>query len=411
MSSYRYVILGGGLAAGYAAQAYADVGGVQGELQIISVEEIVPYERPPLSKDFLAGDESVDEILINAPDFYREHGIDVRLGTRVDRVDLQEKVLHAGDERFGFEKLLIATGSHLRRLDVPGTDLENVFYLRRIGQSRAIRAAAEEAQQAVVVGGSFIGMEVASVLQSSGVTTTMVFPESRVWEAFFTPRMSEFFENYYRDRGVHFVKNAEIARLMGNGRVNHVELGSGQTLSADLVVLGIGVEPNIDIFRDTGLELNNGILVNRFLETNFPGVFAAGDVARYHDTLFDTQRRVEHWDNAYSQGRHAMQVMLGRYEPYVHVPYFFSDVFDLSYEFWGDTQNHNEVVHRGEVESGSFSVWWLKNGRLRAAFIINRPDSERELAQTWIERGEPLEADALADAKTPLRPAETAAVA
>lgn len=408
MRSYKYVILGGGLAAGYAAQEFAASGVEPGMVCIVSDEHTLPYERPPLSKDFLAGEETAEDILINDPDFYEENGITVLLNHRVDRVDLEAKQLHADGEAIAFDKLLIATGSHLNRLDAPGAQLDNIFYLRRIDDSRAIRRAAQEAKRAVVVGGSFIGMEVTSVLQDAGVETTMVFPQDRVWASFFTPEMSQFFENYYRERGVTFVKGQTAQSFEGDddGRVARVVLASGEKLDADLVVLGIGVAPNVALFQDSPLHVDDGIVVNRFLETNMPDVFAAGDVARYHDVIYDQPRHIEHWDNAYSQGQHAAQVMTGRYEPFVHVPYFFSDVFDLSYEFWGDTAEADEVVHRGDVATGSFSTWWLKDGRLQAAFVMDRPEEERELAPQWIKSGVRLSAEALADEDEPLRPVE-----
>jgi NADPH-dependent 2,4-dienoyl-CoA reductase/sulfur reductase-like enzyme len=243
------------------------------------------------------------------------------------------------------------------------------------------------------------------VLQSADVDVTMVFPEAHVWEAFFTPEMSAFFENYYRDRGVIIMPRAEVVEFEGaNGRLTRVVLKSGTHLEANLVVAGVGVQPNTELFADNDLQIRDGgIVVNRFLETNLLGVFAVGDVAYYNDVLFDRSRRIEHWDNAMSQGQHAIKNMMGAHEPFVHVPYFFSDVFDLSYEFWGDTTGAQEIVHRGDVENGRFSVWWLgADGRLLAAFVMNRPDEERELAQQWIREAKKLTAEKLADDQKPL---------
>lgn len=414
MPFYKCVILGGGLAAGYAAQAAAEAGVEPGELGIVSAEATLPYERPPLSKDFLAGDKTAAEILINEPSFYEENNIDVHLETVVGRVDLQHKQLYTNDEPITYEKLLIATGARPHKFDLPGSNLEGLFYLREIGDAQHIRAAAEDAFRAVVIGGSFIGMEVASVLQQSGVDTTMVFPGEHVWESFFTPRMSTFFETYYQERGVEFVTGTKAASFKGeNGRISHVVLQTGQELPADLVVAGIGVIPNTELFAnssvhaDTALQIEDGIVVNRFLETNVPDVFAAGDVARYADPIFGKTRRIEHWDNAVAQGQHAMRAMMGKRELFAHVPYFFSDVFDLSYEFWGDTAAADQVVHRGDVEDGQFSAWWLKDGRLHATFVMDRPDEERELAPQWIKSGQPLAAERLQDSEQSLRGAAT----
>lgn len=401
MSTYKYVILGGGLVAGYAAQEFAAHDVPAGEICIVSAEKTLPYERPPLSKDFLAGDESVEDILINEPDFYDENGIAVKLKTAITDVDLDKKELYANGDTINFERLLIATGAHPKILDVPGADLDNIFYLRSVEDAQQIRKKARNARTAIVIGGSFIGMEVTSVLQGLGVETTMVFPEERVWESFFTPQMSTFFERYYRDRGVTILHQEKVTAFEGKDRVTHVITASGQRIVADLVVAGIGVVPNIDLFADSDLKLTDeGIIVNRFLETNLPDVLAAGDVTCYKDVVFERPLHVEHWDNAVNQGRHAARVMLGEYQPYEHVPYFFSDEFDLSYEFWGDTSGAAEVVHRGEVEEGRFSVWWLDGEcRLVAAFVMNRPEEEREMAPQWIKSGKQLRKDWLGDAQ------------
>jgi NADPH-dependent 2,4-dienoyl-CoA reductase/sulfur reductase-like enzyme len=392
MTLYNYVIIGGGLAAGYAAKEFAEQGITPGQLCILSAETTLPYERPPLSKDFLAGKESAEEILINPPAFYEKHGIEVKLDTPDESVNLQQKRLYADTIAISYEKLLIATGSQPRTFDLPGADLTNIFYLRQISDARRIRNAAKDAKKAVVIGGSFIGMETTAVFQSSGVNTTMVFPEKRVWDAFFTPEMSAFFERYYQEQGVTILPEQEIEAFLGDGRVTHVKLKSGRELPADLVVCGIGVTPNSALFNANKLEMKDGgILVNRFLETNLPDVFAAGDITYYRDIIYGRLKHVEHWDNAVQQGRHAARAMLGIREPFEHVPYFFSDVFDLSYEFWGDTKDATQTIFRGNVENGSFSTWWLgENGRLLAAFVMNRPEEERENASKWIKSGAKL---------------------
>lgn len=395
MDSFKYVILGGGLTSGYAAQEFTKRGISAGQLCIVSAEETPPYERPPLSKDFLAGEENVDNILINEPDFYEENDIVLKLGTAVTKVNLDKKQLYTKNGTINYEKLLIATGAAPHTFDLPGAHLNNIFYLRQVDDARQIREQAQEAGKAVVIGGSFIAMETASVLQSQGVDTTMVFPETRVWQAFFTPEMSAFFEKYYRDRGVTILPEQEIDSFAGKEKVTYVVTKSGDQLPADMVVAGIGVSANSDLFTDSALQLDDGaIRVNRFLETNLPDVLAAGDVTRYRSTLYERPLHIEHWDNAVAQGRHAASVMLGEIQPFEHVPYFFSDVFDLSYEFWGDTQDAVEAVHRGSVEDGKFSTWWLDNdGRLVAAFVMNRPDEERELAPRWIKSHKQLSAD------------------
>ncbi len=406
MPFYKYAILGGGLVAGHAAQTFVEEGLDPGQLAIISAEPQLPYDRPPLSKSFLKGEESFGNILINDPHFYRDNVIRTYLDNPTVTADLDQRQLTLEDGTIvSFEQLLIATGSKLRRFDLPGADLDGISYLRNVRHARQIRRLAEEAERAVVIGGSFIGMEVASALSQHGLQATIVLPEERVWQAFFTPPMSAFFEDYYRQRGIEFLKRAEVTGFSGQGKVQLVHVAQGEreiNLPTDLVVAGIGVRPNVDLFVDSELDTEDGILVDRFLETPVDGVFAAGDVARYPDNIFDQLRRVEHWDNAVSQGQHAARVMSGQRQPFVHVPYFFSDVFDLSYEFWGDASRADVVVHRGDVENGRFSVWWLADDRLQAAFIMNRPDEERELAPQWIEKQQLISAETLAYSDRPL---------
>jgi NAD(P)H-nitrite reductase large subunit len=402
MQKYEYLVLGGGVAAGYAAETFIEEGGKAGDLCIVSAEAQPPYERPPLSKDILTGEEESDNIFINEPDYYADHGIALKLNTQVEKVDFHKRLLYSQQEEVGFEKLIIATGSQVRTLELPGSELDNIFYLRTIEDALQIRAASKDAQQAVIIGGSFIGMEVASSLQQSDVQSTLVFPQSRVWASFFTPEMSHFFEEHYRAQGVALVKQANVVGFEGNGQVTAVKLDNGEQLAADLVVAGIGVIPNVALFRQSGLAINEGILVNDHLETNIPGIYAVGDVAEYEDAIFNTRRRVEHWDNAFVQGQHVMKSMLGRPEPFVHVPYFFSDVFDLSFEYWGDGSGHDEVIYRGEVESGSFSTWWLRDKRLVAAFAMDRPEAEGEFAEQWIQSGAEIPVELLRNPQTDL---------
>jgi NADPH-dependent 2,4-dienoyl-CoA reductase/sulfur reductase-like enzyme len=366
MKSFRYIILGGGMAAGYGARAFVENGAKPGELAILSSDEDLPYERPPLSKGFLAGRDTEESILINKPEFYREHGIEVVLREVVERVDFAAKRLRArSGAEYAFDKLLIATGARPRTLDLPGP----IYYLRSAADSRRIREAASRARSAAVIGGGFIGMEVASVLAQKGIEVTMLVAEDRIWQRLFTPELSAFFQRYYEARGVKVVTRT--------GPVT-----ARQTAGAELVVAGVGVVPETALFETTGLALQNGILVNEYLETNVPGVWAAGDVADYRDILYDRRRRVEHWDNAVKQGPHAARAMAtGAREPFRNLPYFFSDVFDLSWEFWGDTSDADRTEMRGDYDSKSFSVWWWKGTRLVAAFLMNRPEEERERAQ------------------------------
>lgn len=403
MKSAKHVILGGGMVAGYCAKELVERGLKAGELTIVSADTSVPYERPPLSKGFLAGKDSEESIRINPEDFYQGHGIDLKLRSEAATVDPGRKVVHlrAGEE-LSFENLVIATGARVRKLDLQGSNLPGLRYLRSLDDSKQIQAHAQNAKRAAVIGGGFIAMEVASVLAQKGLETTMIVREDRIWGRLFTPAMSGFFEKYYAARGVRFVKQARIEALQGKTSVESVLLQGNHAVPCELVVAGVGVQPVTDPVAVGRIEVTDGVVVNDYLETAVPGIFAAGDVANYRDTLFDRRRRVEHWDNAVSQGRHAARLLSGDRAPFVHVPYFFSDVFDLSYEFWGDASGADAVVERGDLSTNSFSVWWLSKDRLVAAFAMNRSDEERNAASRWIESKQPVAADKLKSAASVL---------
>jgi NADPH-dependent 2,4-dienoyl-CoA reductase/sulfur reductase-like enzyme len=399
MAEARFVILGGGMVAGYAAKQMVELGLKPGELAILSADTAIPYERPPLSKGFLAGKDSEDSIRINSNNFYHEHGIDVKLGCEIRSIDAKQKRLNLkSGGPVKFNKLVVATGARPRTLNIPGASSENLFYLRSMNDSKAIRAAAQSAKRVVVIGSGFIGMEVAAVLAQKTIEVTMVLAEDRIWKRLFTPEMSRFFEGYYGTRGVRFVKNSQVTELRGTGAVNTVVLADGKTISCEMVVAGIGVQPATEMLADSGLDIGDGLMVNEYLEASHPDTLGAGDVANYQDVLFAKRRRVEHWDNAVSQGQHCARVLMGERTPFRHVPYFFSDVFDLSYEYWGDSFGAEQIVHRGDLSSNSFSVWWLRQKQLVAAFIMKRPAEERDFAPDWIESKQVLSGAKLADA-------------
>jgi len=306
-----------------------------------------------------------------------EHGIELKLGREISSVDAKRKrlILKSGGES-GFDQLIVATGARPRTLDIPGAKLRNVHYLLSLDDSKAIRLFAEGIKRVVA----------------------MVLSEDRIWKRFFSPQMSSFFESYYSARGVQFVKSATVTELRGDMAVNSVVLASGKAIACEMVVVGVGVFPATDMLADSGIELADGVLVNEYLETNQTGIYAAGDVANYQDVLFGKRRRVEHWDNAVSQGQYCAHALMGERTPFKHVPYFFSDVFDLSYEYWGGSSGAEQIIHRGDLSGKSFSVWWLREKRVVAAFTMNRPDEERDAAPKWIEGRQQVSAAKLENA-------------
>ncbi len=396
MQGYPFVILGGGVAAGYAAQVFAQHPDYNAnDLAIISAEDTLPYDRPTLSKDYMEGKADITDARINEPTFYQDNDIDVYLNTRINQIDPQEKMLYSDNgDGFAYDNLLLATGSRLRTLDVPGSDLDGLHYLRRIGQSQAIRQAMQHTEQVVIIGGGYIGMETASVLAESGKEVTMLFPHEHLMEHhFFTDDLSGYFEDYFAERGVSFVRNAQVKEIIGeSGRVSSVNTVSQGAYEADLVIAGIGVEPNTELAD--GLQLQRasendggGFEVDAYLQTSLTDISAAGDAANYPDSYFGKRRRIEHWQNAKDQGEYWAHRMLGDTdEPFKTIPYFFSDVFDLSYEFWSDASASEQIIYRGDFDDDSISVWWLnEDNLLMAAFIMNRPDEERTMAQEWLQ--------------------------
>lgn len=402
---FKYLILGGGTVAGYAAQEMVKLGQQPGDLGIISSDSVLPYHRPHLSKQaFISGKMHADMMLINPPEFYTSNGIAVHLDTLATGVDwTQRRVLTAENTAVEYEQLLIATGCSSRVLNLPGKDLSGVCYLRSINDGRRIRDLASKSRRAVCVGAGFIGLEVASALASRGIETSIAYRDDRVMANLFTPEISAFFERYYAARGVKLLPGTGVSGLAGTDRLNAVVTSTGEEIPADIVVMGVGAVPATEIFEGSSLQIERrAIVVNEYLETNIPGVLAAGDVTSYYDVIFGRHRHVEHWDTAVAQGKHAARIFMGAREPYDRLSYFFSRMFDLSWEFWGDTQGANQVVNRGTIEDGRFSTWWLRDDVPVAVLMMRRPREERQAAQRWIRNGEPISPALLADDSQPL---------
>lgn len=405
MKKYKYIILGGGTTAGYAAKEFVEQGFPKGELCIVSAESILPMNRPPLSKDYLKDKSEDDEILINENDYYELNGIDVKLKTCARGVNFGDKQIELDNgETVQYEKLLIATGSALKKLHIDNGDLDNIFYLRNIKHSDKIREAAKKVKKAVVIGGGYIGTETAAVLNQHGLKVTMIVPEDRILARFATADIASFFQNKFRDKGIDIIFHDEAVKFSGNDAVKAVELKSGKKLETDMVVAGIGVEANTKIFEETRLNINEGIVVNEYCETNLPDVYAAGDVAEFPDVIFDKTRVVEHWEHAFEQGQHAARVMTGTREPYIFIPFFFSDVFDYSYEYFGDQETADTAINRGDIEKGDFSTWWVDGNRVVAAFIMaSRPEVEGKSARRWIKNKTNIDKDKIHNPENDLR--------
>src|SRR6476660_4001500 len=375
-----FLPLGGGSASATAAETLR-MAGAEGSIAILCAENTLPYHRPPLSKEFLLKGTDQTRLLIHDQSFYRDHDIEVHLGTRVRRVDAHSRTIETDrGDHVRFDKLLIATGASVRRLSVPGVDLEGIHYLRTVDDAVSLYQALARAQQAIVLGASFLGMEVAASLATRGVATTLIAREALLYEKLRSPEVSDFFAEYFRARGVDFIFGEEVKEFWGTAKVEGIVTSSGKKMPCDIVAVGIGVSPEVGFLGDSGIDVDGGILVDQHLETNKPGIYAAGDVANFYNPISRTRYRAEHWDNAVKQGRLAAWNMLGERQSWRTVSYFFSDVFDLTFNVVGDTEQASERIVRGSIETKPFSVLYLKKDTLRGAFLLEQSFVETKAA-------------------------------
>ncbi|HLF77729.1 MAG TPA: FAD-dependent oxidoreductase [Dehalococcoidia bacterium] len=386
MRDVNYLIIGGGLASIRAARQIRK-GDPDGSILVAGEEPDLPYDRPPLSKEFLAGDKTSEEILLEPHGALSDMRIEMALGQPAVRLDAAGMLaLLSNGEQIHFERALIATGGRPIRLAVPGADLAGVHYLRTIADARAIAADATPGRKAVVVGGGFIGIEVAATLRKRGLDVTVLEALPRIWARFGNEDLSNFVQGYCQERGVQFLTGSAISELRGRDRVESVVTAAGKELPCDLVCIGVGIRPNVELATDAGLDVENGIVVDQGMRTSHPDIYAAGDVINYYDPISGRRRRVEHWGHAEYSGQIAGANMAGGAEVYNLLSYVWSDIFDLHLEFAGDEDQHDAALLRGDPKDGSFMILYVKDGKLTAFFAINAPPREfaglRRLIQT-----------------------------
>ncbi len=398
VKSYKYIIIGGGLAGGKAVDGIRQVDET-GKVAVVTEEPHRPYERPPLSKDYLRGEAGLESVYVGEAAHYEAADAEVLTGVRATRLipDRRRVALDDGRE-LEYEKLLLATGGHAWRLPLPGSDLENVFTLRTIEDSDRIREAAGEGAHALIMGGSFIGCEVAASLRQLGTQVTMVFPESRLLERIVPVALSDLLFATYRDEGVEVFPGTVSEGLEGDGKVERAKLDNSKVLDVDLVVMGVGIRLNTELADEAGLELNEqgALIVDEQLRTSDLDIYGAGDIAAWPDPTFGERLRVEHWDVARRQGRRAGRNMAGEEKAYTALPYFFSDLFDLSFEVWGNLNSWEETVVRGSPGKGSFAYYYFDGGRLVGVLSMGRPSSERNPMQELVKARAPYD-DVAAD--------------
>jgi 3-phenylpropionate/trans-cinnamate dioxygenase ferredoxin reductase component len=395
------VIAGGGLAGANTAFALRDQG-FAGRVVLVGEETDPPYERPPISKEYLRGEKSLDEVLVRPLADYETLDIELLRGRRAVTLDPAIRRLNLDDgTNLTYDALVIATGAAPRRLGSTAAFLDGVQYLRDAADADALRAAAAEATSIAVIGGGWIGSEVAASLRQLGHSVTLISNLARPLERVLGPEVADVYRNVHLEQGVRLA-HGHVAGLEGDGRVARLRLSDGQRIPADLVVIGVGAAPRIKLATRGGLVTRDGaIVVDEYLRTSVPNIYAIGDVASAWHPRYGRHLRVEHWDNAIHQGRAAAANIVGVGEPYARIPYFYSDQFDLGMEYRGYAPEWDEVVVRGDVAAREFHAFWLADHRVVAAMNVNLWHDGEEL-QRLVEAEGPIDPRRLADPAVPL---------
>jgi 3-phenylpropionate/trans-cinnamate dioxygenase ferredoxin reductase subunit len=370
----EYLLIGG-WASGHCA-AELRRGGADGEILLVGREREPPYERPPLSKEYVRGEAKREDAYVQPASWYEENGVELRAGTNVMSLDVEARTAKLqGGEEVGFEKALLATGANVNILRVEGANLDRIHYLRTFGNSDNIRADAEKADRVVLVGGSYIGCEVAASLKSKGTDCAIVMIEDVVLSRTFGEGAGRWFQELLESKGIEIHGGETLAAFEGDDHASAVVTESGNTIEGDMVVVGAGVKPDVMLAERAGLDVGDGIVCDSTLQTSVDGIFAAGDVCSYESVVHGRRLRVEHWDVAMQQGMHAAHSMMGEGNPYEVVPYFFSDLADwVSLEYVGPAMDWDEEIWRGDRDAGEFAVFYLKDGKVAGALTVERSE-------------------------------------
>jgi NADPH-dependent 2,4-dienoyl-CoA reductase/sulfur reductase-like enzyme len=398
MNDFELAIVGGGLASARAIRSYREAGG-EGRIVLVSRDSVLPYHRPPLSKRFLRGESEAMDALVEQEAFYAESDVELLLATSVQGVNVNEKRLELGHRGpLRYNRLLLATGATPNRLEVPGASLGNVFLLRSLDDSAAIREAAIKAREAVVVGGGFIGVEVAASLRHVGLEVTLLHRANGLFQLLKAPALERELVTLFQDNDVDVILLDEVKAFGGRERVDSVKTDSGAVLTADLAVLGVGVEPVTDLLEGSGIELDNGVIVNERFETSVPDVYAVGDVANFNDPLFG-RRRIEHWSNANYQGTEVGNILAGEDGGYDIVSSFFTEFFGLTMKVFGDIESADDLVIRGSLSDRDLIGFYLQEGALVATVVVDQEEeTEEKLKELIRAKAVPVDEEMLADA-------------
>jgi 3-phenylpropionate/trans-cinnamate dioxygenase ferredoxin reductase component len=407
LSSQTFVIVGGGLAGAKAAEALRD-SSFDGQIILFAEEAHLPYERPPLSKEYLAGKKTLSDFTVQNSDWYHEHNVDLRLGTRVSAVDATEHTVGLPDgTTVHYDKLLLATGSAPKRPPIPGSDAAGVRYLRTYDDAGALNSVLAEGSSLAVVGAGWIGLEVAASARQRGVQVTVVESAKQPLVAALGETVGEVFATLHRDHGVDLRLQAQVEEIStSNGKATGLTMRDGSKVDADAVLVAVGAKPNIELAEQAGLSMGpgfqGGVLVDASLVTSDPDIYGVGDIAAAEHPLFATRIRTEHWANALKQPAVAAAGMLGKPGEYAELPYFFTDQYDLGMEYVGYAPSFDRVVFRGDVGAREFVAFWLDaDNRVLAGMNVNVWDVLDDV-KALIKSRTPVDGDRLADPQSPL---------
>ncbi len=384
---YTYVIAGGGLAGASAVEGIRELD-KKGPILLLGGEKHLPYDRPPLTKKLWFGKKTVEEIFLHDQEFYDQNGAAVRTGTRVTSLDAKKKTVTTDTGKtYGFEKLLLATGGIPRTLPIPGGDLAGICHYRTLDDYLRMRREAPEGKSAVVVGGGFIGSEIAAALTINKVNVTMIFPDSYIVNRVFPEYLGKALQHNFQERGITVLNNEKPASFTKKRDRFLTRTESGKEIGSDVVIVGVGIAPSLDLARNAGLQTANGIIVNEYLQASHPDIYAAGDNAFFPYRALGKQTRVEHWDNALNQGKWAGRNMAGANASFAYMPYFFSDLFEFGYEAVGDVDARLDTYADWQKENDTGVIYYLRDDKVRGAMMCNVWEKV-EAARELIRKGE-----------------------
>ncbi len=391
---YTYVIIGGGLAGASAVEGIRERD-KNGSILLLSAEKHLPYDRPPLSKKLWFGKKKIEDIFLHDHIFYDQNGVTLALDTEVTALDAHQKTVTTNRKiQYHFQKILLATGGAPRTLPVPGGDLEGICYYRTLDDYLRLRAEAKEGKSAVVIGGGFIGSEIAAALRINKIDVTMIFPDSYLVNRIFPESLGRALMDQYRSRGITILAGEKPASFQRRGAKFVTRTGSGRELESDMVIVGIGIAPSLELPRKAGLQTANGVIVDEYLQASLTDIYAAGDIAFFPYQALGKQTRVEHWDNALNQGKWAGRNMAGAREPYTYMPYFFSDLFEFGYEAVGDVNADLETFADWKKENDTGVIYYIRDNKVRGAMMCNVWDKV-EAARKLIKKGEKVAKESL----------------